>query len=859
MYYEYIPSINNSNTLQYKVTIKVYRDCNQNGSFGPGDVNNPQNDATAPITIYFGTGNQVANTVVAQRVAIYPLSNTYNNPCLSPAQSVCYYIIQYEATITVQPNAEGYTLSYQRCCRIAGISNVTNSGSVGNTYTSFIPGTAQNPTFPRNSSPKFVEKDTVIVCYNSFFSLDYGATDADNDSLAYQLCGGYDGGASSTGNPAPGTASPPPYTSIGYSAGYSGGDPFGTSTSINTRTGLISGMAPATPGEYVLSVCVSEFRNGVLLGITHKELHIRVGNCTLAGAKLDPQYTTCDGFSYQFQNESPASNIQSYLWNFGDPATGAGNTSTQPTPTHTFSDTGRYSVKLKVVATGGCQDSATMDFGVFPGFFAGFMYTGSCFLNPFQFTDTTRAVYGAVNKWIWNFGDPQNPTAGASVKNPAYTYPTSGSKTVQLIVSSSKGCIDTVTHTLQAFDKPPITLPFRDTLICSIDTLQLQSSGSGAFSWSPAYNIINPATPTPLVYPKRNTTYILTLQDNGCSNTDSVKVQVVDFVTVSAGADSTICLTDTAQLHASGNGLSFAWSSLQASTFSNNNIASPRVLPASSSTDYIVVASIGKCSARDTVRITAIPYPQINAGNDTTICFGDTAHIVVNHIVASQFTWSPQLQIINTNTLSPSAFPSVTRRYIITVRDNLGCPKPVSDTVLVRVIPQVRAFAGNDTSVVVGQTLQLNATGGDTYAWSPATYLSNPTIANPTATFPAFVDTIFYRVTATVGPGCTGTDGLRVVVYKTMPDILVPSGFTPNNDGRNDILKPILIGIRTLKFFRLYNRWGQLIYTTSEPGKGWDGNINGTPQGSGTFVYITEGTDFLGNTIVRKGTVVLIR
>ncbi len=145
------------------------------------------------------------------------------------------------------------------------------------------------------------------------------------------------------------------------------------------------------------------------------------------------------------------------------------------------------------------------------------------------------------------------------LQNPVYTYPAVGIKTVQLIAQSSKGCIDTVYKDITIIDKPPITLPFRDTLICDIDTLQLGAAGSGVFSWSPNYNIISANTATPLVYPKTTTWYKVLLDDNGCLNTDSVRVRVVDKVTLSVRSDTLFCKGDGVQLTAITDGLQFLW------------------------------------------------------------------------------------------------------------------------------------------------------------------------------------------------------------------------------------------------------------------------------------------------------------
>jgi gliding motility-associated-like protein len=98
-----------------------------------------------------------------------------------------------------------------------------------------------------------------------------------------------------------------------------------------------------------------------------------------------------------------------------------------------------------------------------------------------------------------------------------------------------------------------------------------------------------------------------------------------------------------------------------------------------------------------------------------------------------------------------------------------------------------------------------------------------------------------------------------VTVFKTKPTVFVPTAFTPNNDGRNDVIRPIAVGIAQIKVFSIYNRWGQLVFTTTVNGHGWDGRIAGKPQGSGVFVWMVEAIDYLGTKFFQKGTVALIR
>jgi gliding motility-associated-like protein len=228
----------------------------------------------------------------------------------------------------------------------------------------------------------------------------------------------------------------------------------------------------------------------------------------------------------------------------------------------------------------------------------------------------------------------------------------------------------------------------------------------------------------------------------------------------------------------------------------------------------------------------------------------------------SSFNWRPAGTLANTNTLNPIAFPFDTTAYILTSYDTLnlpGCPKPGYDTVLVNVMPKIIPFAGRDTMIVVGQPLQFNAEGGVTYSWTPATGLDNPTIKNPVGLYGPETDSIRYRVEVFNEIGCSDTAYVNVKIFKTTPYVFVPSAFTPNGDGLNDVIRPVAVGVQEIKYFRIYNRWGQMIFHTSTNQHGWDGRIKGTLQGSNVFVWMVSAIDYLGKPIFLKGTVTLIR
>ncbi|HQX97409.1 MAG TPA: PKD domain-containing protein, partial [Chitinophagaceae bacterium] len=781
----------------YQVTLTVYMICNPSTA----QVSNPIN-----FSIFNGSTNQFLQNVSVSLQSQYNLTKNFDEPCITGNETGCYYtVVVYQLnSIELPITTGGYTFSYQRCCRIAGIINVPGSGAIGNTFSIKIPGTATAPGAETNNSPAFQVNDTAVVCRNSFFQYSFQATDFDGDSLSYQFCSALDGASQSV--PAPPTATNPPYFSVPYASPFSGSQPMGPGVTINPVTGLISGIAPDLLGEFVVSVCVNEYRNGVYLGTTQKELHIRVNDCQPLQAKLDPSIITCDGFSLNFQNlvTNPAG--AEFIWTFGEPASGSANTSTLANPTHTYADTGVYIVKLVVSLAGGlCADSTTMQAKVFPGFFPNFTAAGGCFTNPFQFTDLTSTVYGVVDSWRWNFGDLSTAADTSRNQNPQWTYPTAGTKTAQLIVTNSKGCKDTASVDVEVFDKPPITLGFRDTLICVPDAVMLNASGNGIFSWTPTININNPNIATPTVNPTTSTWYTVNLNDNGCLNKDSVNVRVITNVSLSAIADTTICLTDAVQLNATTDGLSFQWT--PAGTLDNPNIRNPIATPTTASTNYQITARVGSCSATDNVVITTVPYPVANAGADQTICYNTSALLNGSHDGIS-FTWSPVLYLDDPAVLNPVSTPPRTTSYILTALDNAGCPKPGRDTVVITVQPKVRASAGRDTTVVIGQPLLLQGSGGVSYVWSPNTGLSNTTIANPIGVYGPETDSVRYKLVVTDAAGCPDSAFVTVYVFKTNPYVFVPTAFTPNNDGKNDVIRPIAVGVEKINFFSIYNRWG---------------------------------------------------
>ncbi|CAN5192282.1 hypothetical protein BH09BAC2_BH09BAC2_13470 [soil metagenome] len=858
LFYKYLGPGSAPNTNKYQLTLRIFRDCSADGP----------NVAPMPASLYISLFDNTNDARLSDNLISRSFSNDsriekQDYSCINSRPEVCYDIGYYILQVDLPINAKGYTASFQTCCRVGGINNILNNfnsqnGAPGVTYVARISGTDLLGPTEKNSSPTFKIKDTALVCAGNYFTLDFGAVDTDGpngDSLSYSFCSAYGSDPSITdASTVPGgglSGGEFPFLQYNTTPGYSGTQPMGPPVTINPLTGLISGIAPATTGRYVINVCITEWRNGKIVGYHRKDFNVKTAACNTLTAALNPGYITCNGYDLTFSNLGTSTSGSLFFWDFGDPNSGAANTSTDPNPLHTYSDTGIFKLKLKISTAAGCTDSATSLVKVYPGFFPAATYSGKCKNTPIQFTDLSTTKYGVINSWSWNFGDPSTNADTSHLKNPVYTYTTAANYSATLTVTSNKGCIGSIPLPVSITDKPELSTT-NDTLICVIDTLQLNAIGTGTFFWTPAYNINNQNTASPLVSPKVPTTYYVTLTDPfGCSAVDSVFVDVTPQVTIKVSNDTTICLSDTVRLNTISNALKFQWN--PSIYLSSDTSRSTLTAPLTDIT-YVVTGTVGSCKAKDSVKIKTVPYPNAKAFPDTAICLGSSAQLFATG--GSIYRWSPSFFLNNANIPNPVASPDRTIRYIVTVTDVLGCPKPKYDTADISVFRVIADAEPRDTSVVVNQPLQLHATGGVLYVWTPVTGLNDPNIADPIA---MITKDIQYVVKVSNNIGCFARDTINVRVYDVIPGLYVPNAFTPDGDGRNDIFKPIAVGIKQINYFRVYNRWGQLVFLTNQINKGWDGTFKGKPQDAAAYVWMVEGVDYTGRVINQKGSVVLIR
>ncbi len=351
--------------------------------------------------------------------------------------------------------------------------------------------------------------------------------------------------------------------------------------------------------------------------------------------------------------------------------------------------------------------------------------------------------------------------------------------------------------------------------------------------------------------------YTVTVKDaNNCTATANITVGLTNDLVLATRTDTTICESQSVTLTTQSNALSFAWS--PGGSLSDSLVRNPVASPITT-TQYIVTATYGRCTAKDTVVVTVNPAPIPDAGPGITICFGKTYQLQGSG--GTQFFWRPASLLSNPNIANPVANPRNTTVFYLKVTDANGCQSLGEDTAKVIVTPPIVAYAGPDTTVVYGQPYQLNAVtqnqlpAGTSYIWSPSTGLDNPGISNPKATL--FADQV-YRVDITTPEGCKGSATVRLRAFKG-PDIYVPTGFSPNGDGRNDVFYVVPIGIKEFDYLRIYNRWGQQVFETKLPAVGWEGKFKATEQPPGVYIYTVQGKTDKGKVIFKKGSLLLIR
>lgn len=444
----------------YKITLKVYRDCFN----GVPPLDNP-----AFVTIFDKNGT-VVDTMEMPMISFNTVPPSINNPCIQQLGNACVEEGVYERTINLPPINGGYYIVYQRCCRNGTILNIVAPGNTGSTYWEHIPGPE---VVASNSSPRFNKLPPIFLCNGLQIKFDHAATDPDGDVLVYSLCTPFEGLSACCGqvpsNPPcapPGGCvnTPPPYTPVQFISPYSAGYPMSSNPAINinSSTGFLNGV-PDIDGQWVFSVCVQEFRGATLIGTHYRDFQFNVMTCNIAVlAQFNEQATPisiggnppedqfCSGFNLFFTNSSI--NGTSYMWDFGDPNTLA-DTSHLVNPNYTYPDTGAYTVSLIANPGKPCADTAKKTFYVYPPLKPTFSAPGPQCVTNNSFNFTVGGIFAlSYTTFNWNFGASAVPVTSTLQSPNGVVYNSSGSFPVSVIVKQ-RICQKTLKDTIEVYPK----------------------------------------------------------------------------------------------------------------------------------------------------------------------------------------------------------------------------------------------------------------------------------------------------------------------------------------------------------------------------------------------------------------------
>ncbi len=395
-----------------------------------------------------------------------------------------------------------------------------------------------------------------------------------------------------------------------------------------------------------------------------------------------------------------------------------------------------------------------------------------------------------------------------------------------------------------------------DTSVCSGSSVQLFSSSATAinYNWSPSAGLNFSNIAQPVATPAGTVTYHVTVTDaNQCKNTDSVQITVLASPVVSLTNDTVICKGSQIQLSASG-GNFYTWS--PSAGLSDSTISNPISTPTNTIKYYLVVTDNKGCKTIDSVKISIKQLPAFGVQPAiANVCIGDSLLLTASG--GDTYNWFPSSTVSQPDSASTYVFPSKNIIYEVIIKENTcNITDSLFTAINVNAKPVVTTSKTNDVDCSFGQAT-LHATGGVKYLWQPPTTLtdvnSSSTVATPSQT------TTYYVLVSNLY-ACTTKDSIQVNVSASNGSnaYLMPSAFTPNKDGLNDCFGIKKWGYTSNLQFKIYNRWGILLFSGASASSCWDGTYKGIPQPAGTYIYEMQAKTLCGN-VFRKGTVVLIK
>lgn len=570
----------------------------------------------------------------------------------------------------------------------------------------------------------------------------------------------------------------------------------------------------------------------------------------------------CTGQVLQFQNTSPGTSA-AWHWQFGD-----GDTSALQNPQHSYATTGTFDVTLTITDPDGCQDTLTKpQYITVVDPFANFSASPVSAPCPPLLVSFNDSSTGNIIGWEWDFGDG----SGSNTQHPQHNYTSPGSYDVTLIVTGISGCRDTLTfpalivvggpdavyHVNPMSGCPPLTVTFWITN--KVDVAQTL--------WDFGDGFIGTGDTVTHTYANYGTYLATLIINNGLSDTfeceRALALPPITVDTIGAGFSTSVevgCVPQSVIFTdgSIGDITSWSWNFGNGNTSTSQNPPQQLYSTAGTYTITLIVTSADGCVDTLSKEFRVYDPPVALAWGDTTICEGGQAQLNSVYVPHWSYKWQPDPIIGPDTSHSTFVSPATTTAFAVIVTDTTGC-SDTSNLVTVGVWEKPNINIEPDTTIHLGDTVQIRFYSDQTvvgYAWSPMYNLSCGGCAEPLA-WPWVTTT--YTVTVHDTNGCFILSDLLTIEVLDDMTIAVPDAFTPNGDGLDDVIYVRGRGIEELLIWQVYDRWGELVFESTDLAVGWDGTYRGRPQNMETYSWYARGLGFNGQVKEAKGSFHLLR
>jgi gliding motility-associated-like protein len=564
----------------------------------------------------------------------------------------------------------------------------------------------------------------------------------------------------------------------------------------------------------------------------------------------------CSGETVTF---NPAdSTLGSMLWNFGD------GTPSATTNTHTYTAQGKYTVSLTATKDGCTGTTSKEEYISVEKADAGFNVSDSvfyCYPDTVTFVHTSSSGSEAVS-YLWTFDS--NTLTDQSSDSVTYAFTRPGKHKALLTIRTLNGCTASSSKTISV-SGPDAVVTFTPDNICYNELVHFTvDSLDNVDSWKLLFGDGGTSTLTPVDHrykSKGKIVPLIALKNSTCSTyltLDTLYISQVEAGFNSADSSLTVCYGNKLSLlNQSQYSSSWKWAVDGVQTSTSFNLSNILFAKTGNYDIRLIASDSGGCSDTLTKTFTVEPIPEFTIEGDTVLCSGvSSVTLSVNSGSGTKIKWNPASWLSSTSAFSVTASPTETITYTATVTNTYGCSTSNKKTILVNEpIDFTRSPAG-DTTIYLGQKVQLKISTSSEdveYSWTPH---SNITCTHCNDPWVSPKESTTYSVE--MKDGCF--DYIENFIVNVISDFYLeaPSAFTPNGDSNNDVFRFESKNISVFDL-KIFNRWGEIVFSTNDVNEGWDGNVNGHPQNIDTYKYVISAETIHGYRFERKGEFLLLK